>query len=122
MDTGQIDIRILRPGERGKYGTCGEGRAEFCFEAEGVINNVRAVLIGVVAEGKIWVSYVMGRLKPLLDAVVKRFNIRNVVFCTIINPRLLEKLRNIVRVFELPDDQHGEATTCIEVEWVPTDT
>jgi len=86
------------------------------------VDGVRAVLIGVVAEGKIWVSYVMGRLKPLLDAVVKRFNIRNVVFCTIINPRLLEKLRNIVRVFELPVDQHGEATTCIEVEWVPTDT
>ena len=85
-----------------------------------VVYNNEVLLVTCVEKGKIWASFVMGKLKEPMNIVTKLINIKNVVFCNIINPALIEKLKNIKKIFKIPDDKHGEETICIEVEWEAT--
>jgi len=89
---------------------CGE---EKCIEL--FCRDYKCGLIAVIEKGKIWVSFVFGKLKELVETLVILTGIRNVIFCTIINPALVEKLRNVKKIFKLYTPR-GE-TVCVEVEW-----
>ena len=105
-------IHISNRGEKTPHHACCE--CDQCVEVE----REDCFLVACISQCKIWVNFVIGKLKEPMDALVKLTGIKDVVFCTIINSELFEKLKNVKRVFTIGDYYHGEETECVEVEWI----